>query len=663
MCGISGTVGVRDESAVARMTSLQAHRGPDDSGVHFSPHDHVGLGHCRLSIIDLSAAGHQPMPNDDETVWIVFNGEVYNFRELRRTLEPRYKFRSNTDTEVVLRLYEEKGADAVRDLNGMFAFAIYDRRRTGANGSGQGTLLLARDRLGIKPLYYHQTDGRLVFSSEIKAILGSGVYSPELNRQGFHDYLTYLYVPCPETMFRGILQLPPAHVLELDVGTGAVETRRYWQPDIEQAANRPTNAGSGYQFDKRRLRKLLTDSTRSQMVSDVPLGLFLSGGVDSGIIAGLMAESSERPVKTYTVVFRGHGMEYYNEQDAARVVSDRFGTDHSEIEVELDDPAEMLGLVDYFDQPFGNPTSLLMYLMSKHTRSETTVALCGAGGDELFAGYPRYQAAQLARWMRWLPGPMLAGTRRLVEIIPDDYRTMRLRRIRQFLNGLDPDFVRQFTRWTYFFDEEQKSALLAYGDRRDSGAGGALLPSDRVLRALLEGSPVKDFGNRVLHLDIQSFLLDNLLEYTDKMSMAVGLEVRVPYLDHRVVEHALAVPFRHKLRGLRSKVILRETFSDMLPASSVSSPKKGFNVPLAAWMRDHLDSYFDSEMSKSEVDGHGVFNWDFIQHLRREHMTGRRDNSYQLYAIIMFDAWYRKYILETEPRRFGPCTAAGSRTS
>jgi asparagine synthase (glutamine-hydrolysing) len=312
MCGICGIVGSGNQKTVEQMALTLAHRGPDDMGTCFFPEEQLGLGHRRLSIIDLSAAGHQPMSNEDGTIWIVFNGEIYNFQELRRDLETRHRFRSNTDTEVILHLYEEVGSDVVRYLDGMFAFAIYDSRPPAPQRPGSPALLLARDHLGIKPLYYHHANGRFMFGSEIKAILASGIYSPDLNWQGLYDYFTYLYVPCPETIFRGIFQVPPAHALEFDLQTRNLHLWRYWQPD--GAESQPWDKGDRghYEEAKKVLRELLADSVRRQMISDVPLGVFLSGGVDSPILTGLMAETSSQPIKTFTVIFHGKDQQFYN---------------------------------------------------------------------------------------------------------------------------------------------------------------------------------------------------------------------------------------------------------------------------------------------------------------------------------------------------------------
>lgn len=634
MCGIAGTVNFINADRLTSMTDAQAHRGPDDRGVRLFPEENVGLGHRRLSIIDLSPAGHQPMSNDDESIWITFNGEIYNFNELRTSLEQRgHRFKSKTDTEVIIRLYEQDGADCVKQLNGMFAFAILDRR--------QKKLVLARDHFGIKPLYYYSKQGKLAFASEIKGILASGIYSPDINWQGLYDYFTYLYVPSPETIFRDIQQLPPAHLLEIDLESNQIHLRRFWH--LPQETTNGNGKQEDYEAGKTKLRELLSDSVRRQMIADVPLGVFLSGGVDSPILTGLMSETSFQAVKTFTVVFQGKNVELYNEQEQARAAAERFGTDHHEISVDISRPVEMLNLIDHFDQPFGNPTFFLMYLISKAARSGATVALCGAGGDELFAGYPRYRAIGMAKWARMLPQPARAGARRLMNVVSDDYSSATLRRARQFIDGLDPDFAQEFVNWTYFLTEEQKQSLLASPAER-AALNGGFLRSSRIVDELLKENSIKEPGNRALAVDLQTFLPDNILEYTDKMSMAVSLEVRVPYLDYRVVEHSLSLPFRYKLRGRRSKVILKEAFADLLPEENAKAPKKGFNFPLAVWMRDYFDKYFDVYMGREELKCQGILDWDYIQLLRAQHRSGKNDNSYPLFSLIMFDVWYRKYI-------------------
>ena len=624
------------------MTDALIHRGPDDRGVIFFPREKLGLGHRRLSIIDLSAAGHQPMGTEDENLWITFNGEIYNFIELREELRSKaHHFRSSSDTEVILHLYQEYGPDFVARLNGIFAFAIFDKIA--------GKVLFARDQLGVKPLYYYHSQGRLLFGSEIKAILKSGNYSKEVNWQAIHDYFTFACVPCPHTAFRGIMQLPPAHTMTFDLRSGQLRLEKYW--DIGAAVREAVSLGDA----RERLRSLLSDSVRRQMISDVPLGIFLSGGLDSPILVGLAAETSSAPIKTFTVVFEGKHLEFFDERKAAREVAQRFGTDHREIEASINDPFEMLRVVTSFDQPFANPTAYLMYLISSHTRPEATVALCGAGGDELFAGYPRYRAMQMARMFRYLPRPAINTARKVLGLFTDDFRTANLRRAREFLDGLDSDFTRQFTNWTYYLDEVEKQGLL-----RGPAGDPDLKPASRIVHALLADESFPDFGNRVLAADVQTFLLDNLLEYTDKMSMAVGLEVRVPYLDPRVVATALAIPFADKLGRRRSKVVLREIFSDLLPPAIQSAPKKGFVAPLGIWLKESLDGYFDQYMSRDGIDAQNILNWDYVQQLRRSHRSGACDYSTELFSIMMFDTWYRRYILDEDVFSVSAAVAASA---
>lgn len=615
------------------MTDVQAHRGPDDRGVRLFPEERVGLGHRRLSILDLSPAGHEPMSNADETLWITFNGEIYNFKELRSELEREgYKFKSQTDTEVILSLYEREGTKCLSRLNGIFALAILDRR---AN-----KVVLARDHFGVKPLYYYRAGDKLVFASEIKGILASGIYTPDINWQGFYDYFTYLYVPCPETIFAGIYQIPPAHFLEFDLNNNTSSLAQFWSLKSAGETNGHTVS---YEASKKELRQLLTQSVEQQMISDVPLGVFLSGGVDSPIITGLMAELSSQPVKTFTVTFTGKNVELYNEGEQASAVARKFRTEHHEIPVNISEPLEMLDLVGSFDQPFGNPTFYLMHLISKAARPHVTVALCGAGGDELFAGYPRHRAVGLAHSLNWVPDFLFAGAGQALAMFSDSYRTAGLRRARQFVSGRDKDFARQYVNWTYFLTGAEKAKLMTSVARAGATNGGAYLPSERIVRQYLNGGAARDAGNSVLDVDVQTFLPDNVLEYTDKMSMAVGLEVRVPYLDYRVVEHAHSLPFDFKLKGGIGKRILRDAFADLLPPE-VQGPKRGFNFPLATWMRDQFDGYFETQMTGESVKRSGFFNWDYIETLRRQHRAGKKDNSYPLFALIMFDAWQKKYM-------------------
>lgn len=613
------------------MTLSLTHRGPDDGGVEIFPDHKLALGHRRLSIIDLSPSGRQPMGNEDGSVWLSFNGELYNYRELKAQLDPqRHRFASQTDCEVLLHLYEERSADGFKLLNGMFAFALYDARRE--------RLFLARDHLGVKPLYYAEANGQLLFGSEIKAILAAGSYSPEIDWQSVHDFFSFLYVPAPNTIFRGIRALPPAHWLEYDLRSRrVVKLERYWKV-AEWGAGQPKTDERELQSA---LRRLMADAVEKQLMSDVPLGAFLSGGIDSNVIVGLMASQSKK-VKTFTVSFDEPEMTYYDERLEARRIADRFATEHHELTIDLSRPEEMLDLVEHFDQPFGNTTFFLTYLLSRYTRESVTVALSGAGGDELFGGYPRYRAVRAMKYLRLIPRAAAKAALAALSFKQDDFNDRRWHRARALLAGLDDDPARQYLKWVYYLDEDRKAKLFANSNGN--------LPSHRVLQNHLNEIPagwpsVWDDGNRFSFLDVETFLPDNLLEYSDKMSMAWALELRVPFLDPRVVELAFQIPFSMKLNRAGSKAILRKTFADLIPVENLSAPKKGFNVPLGGWMRTKLDRYFDELLPRDYVRREGIFDYDYIQQLREEHRRGRRDNAYELFAVLIFDAWYRKYII------------------
>jgi asparagine synthase (glutamine-hydrolysing) len=636
MCGICGIVGSVDSSVIERMTASLVHRGPDDGGCEYFPPDDLALGHRRLSIIDLSPRGRQPMSNETGSLRISFNGEIYNYRELRDSLDhSRHRFSSETDTEVILHLYEERGTGAFQALNGMFAFALYDAARK--------KLFLVRDQLGIKPLYYTECGGRFIFGSEIKAILAAEQYTPEIDWQAAHDFFSFLYVPSPHTIFRGIFQLPPAHCLEYDLSARRIaKIERFW--DVSQWGRRSAVGRRKNQDLQEELRTLLTDAVGRQMISDVPLGAFLSGGLDSNVIVGLMASQSARPVKTFTVLFEEDGLHYYDEQKEARRIAEKFSTEHHELPIDLSHPEEMLDLVEYFDQPFGNTTLYLTYLLSRYTRDYVTVALSGVGGDELFGGYPRYRAVKAMNFLRFVPRFAAQAGLRAISRFEDDFADRNLHRIRALLAGLDRNPARQYLKWVYYLDEDRKRRLF-------KSRNGSRSESHRILQRHLNRIPSYwDNGNRFSFLDVETFLPDNLLEYSDKMSMAWSLELRVPYLDPRVVELAFLIPFGRKLNSSGSKVIMRDAFTDLTVAENLRMPKKGFNVPLGTWMRTKLDRYFDELLPRAYIEQEGIFDYGYISLLREEHRRGRRDNAYELFAILIFDTWYRKYITQTLPK-------------
>ncbi len=637
MCGLCGVVGSSADTAqLERAARTLDHRGPDDHG-SVCLDGPMFLGHTRLRIIDLSPAGHQPMRNEDGTVWIIYNGEIYNFMELGEELRRAgHRFRSRSDTEVILHGYEEWGIEELLSrLNGMFAFAIADTRR-----HSQPELFLARDHVGIKPLYYTLHGGVFAFASEIKALLALDLAPREVDWQAIYDYFSFLYIPYPRTAFRGISQLAPGHYLTCRAPGGSVNLRRYWDPIRDGGSRTPAQAGSQDEVQEE-LRPLLEDAVRRQLVSDVPLGVFLSGGIDSTILTALAARATPGRLKTFTVLFEGEGIAPHDETEYARRVSRHYDTDHHEIVVDLSDPRKLIGLISCFDQPFANPTFYLSYLISQKTRDHVTVALSGAGGDELFGGYPRYRALAYSGLLGALPHRMERGVTDLLRLFPEHYDSQSLRRVKLLARGIGREFPEQYLRWTYYFGDEEKEGLLApllskVGPRE---------PSVRVVeRYLDEARDLADLPTRVQYLDMHTFLADNILEYTDKSSMAVSLEVRVPFLDRRIVEWSLRLPWAWKIRNGISKYVLRAAFRDLIPAENLWAPKRGFCPPLAVWMERSLDRYFDEWMRAEDVRKQGVFDWGTIQRLRQEHKLRRRDNSMELLGIIMFDVWYRQYI-------------------
>lgn len=656
MCGISGiaTKGLDPASltsSIERMAHSIRHRGPDALEFRcFGPpviSRSVAIAHNRLSIIDVSPAGCEPMANEDGTVWLVFNGEIYNFVELRSRLESHgHRFHSHTDAEVIIHLYEEVGTACVKELEGIFAFSILDLRRD--------LLFLARDPLGVKPIFYATTSDHFLFGSEIKAILASSMIASAPNWQALSDFFTYLYIPGPQTAFEGIVQLPPAHSLTLRLSDNSISLERYWE-----IRRREDFESLPYQELKSRIQNSLAAAVKRQLVSDVPLGVFLSGGIDSTIITGL-AKRAKADIQTYTLALPGEEYRFFDESETARNVSRYLGTEHHELRLEFPELLEMLDLVEFFDQPFANPTCYLMYQLSQKAREHITVALCGAGGDELFAGYPRSSAVRLARQISWVPRPLLRLGAKGLSLLRDSHQTPGLRRARKFLGGLDSDFFVQYANWTYFMNEDKKDRLLL-GHSGNSLAGHASHSSVDILRSAYAQSQLQDRDNRILEMDLRTFLVDNILDYSDRMSMAAALEVRVPLLDIALVELILNASFEYKIRNGESKAILVDAFQEFFPPQARNAPKRGFNAPLALWAGKLFDPYFEASLDVSHPlrkklgDDVGaawrdeILDLNFVQQLRQEHRRGKRDNAHELFACIVFDVWWRKYVRKSQP--------------
>ena len=621
MCGICGAyqkgAGV-DEGAIRRMLGSIVHRGPDEEGTHFD--GEIGLGARRLSIIDLPG-GSQPVTSEDGTVTVVFNGEIYNYRELQAELRARgHTLRSAGDTEVLAHLYEEHGDDVVHRLQGMFAFAVWDTRRR--------RLLLARDRLGVKPLYYATTPDRVVFASEIKALFHyPGVEArPDLTALG--NFLALKYVPAPQTMFQGISALPPGHLLS--VGPDGMDVRRYW--DVSFRRDEPPAREEEY---AERLRDLLRDAVRAQLVSDVPFGAFLSGGVDSSTVVALMSEFLDQPVKTFAV---GYGGEYAaaSELPFARIVAERYETDHHEVLIEPSDFIELAEkVVWHLDQPIADNACLANYMVAALASKHVKMVLSGEGGDELFAGYARYAGEKFAPAYQRVPAPARSLALKLSERVP------LLRRPKLALYALSQsDPLVRMANWFPLFNSDMRAELA-------SGELEVLLGSaapEQVFATHVAQSDATDTLSRMLYVDTKLWLPDDLLARGDKMSMAVSLEARVPLLDHRLVEFAAQVPPNLKVRRLARKYLLKRVARDWLPQQILDRPKKGFPVPMSLWFRRDARDFLLDNLSDSTIRGRGLFDPAYVRRLLESHDSGQADHGTLLWALLNIELWHQLYI-------------------
>jgi asparagine synthase (glutamine-hydrolysing) len=644
MCGIVGIVNLSPRSdthsLIQRMSTSLVHRGPDDEGLYLnrgccntlqSARDptsgpQVGLAMRRLAIIDLQS-GHQPIANEDETCWIVFNGEIYNHRELRHELEAKgHQFRTGSDTEAILHAYEEFGVDCVSRLRGMFAVAIWDSR--------QERLFLARDPVGIKPLYWVEAAGRLLFGSEIKALLQDPAVPRRVNRAGLHDYLRYLYVPAPQTMFDGIYQLPPGHRLLWQRGTVTVE--EYWSGPaalLEGGAGPPVTASEVW--------SVLRESVGAHMLSDVPLGAFLSGGLDSTAIVALMAELSNQPVRTFSIGFRASGL--YDELKYARQVAQHFRTDHNEYVLDPDAIGLLPEIIRHLDEPLADASVIPNYLVANLARRSVTVALTGTGGDELFGGYRRYYGDQMARRWQRVPGLLrrhvLLPALRLFPSSGDTAVGDAVRLAQKFLEPLDLDPERRYIAWNAFFSEESRGHLYADGFREDERAdsnAGMLAHFDRVGH--------RPFADRAMYLDLRSYLPGDPLFLSDRMTMANSLEARVPFVDPKVMEFAARIPLSQKIRGRSTKLILRQMLAGRVPETIIHRPKRGFGTPIDLWLRRELSGLLDRMLSPAVLRERGYFRPEYVTWLREQQASGRRDFSQHLWALLVFELWHRAYI-------------------
>lgn len=630
MCGIAGILsfdGVPPDWATThQMCESIFHRGPDDEGILIE--GKIALGMRRLSIIDL-AGGHQPIYNEDKTISIVFNGEIYNFRELRIELEKRgHRFSTNTDTEVIVHAYEDYGPECVSKLRGMFAFAIYDQRCQ--------RLLLARDRLGIKPLHYAVDGGRLLFGSEIKAILAAAPELAEIRSEAVADYFALGYVPDPFTVFRKIRKLPPGHLLLFDQ-QGQHQVRSYWEIPAFS-----THEPKSEEECLEELTHRLSEAVTIRLISDVPLGVLLSGGTDSSIVVALMARAISSPVKTFSIGFK-HGD--FDEAKYARLVAEKFQTDHHELVFEPNLKEELDYLTHRLDEPFGDSSMLPTYCISRLAREHVTVALSGDGGDELFAGYDRYRMHQTFKVSERLP--KWAGTLYREHIYP---RLPRDTYGRQFLYNLSLTSFERYLNAISLRPKLDSQRHIFSDDFRNSI--DARWDPLQVFREHLKGAIADDPLSRLLYLDMKTYLAGDILTKVDRMSMFTSLEVRVPILDHIFLEWVTGLSMRWKWRGKTQKYILKKLAERLgVPREVIYRPKRGFAIPLVHWIRKDLREEFVRILLEPRTMQRGYFGSRAIQLLLDEHLRGRRDHSVELWRLLTFELWNRNFLEDTGPRR------------
>jgi asparagine synthase (glutamine-hydrolysing) len=645
MCGIAGAVNWGDAASLARMTDVQTHRGPDDRGqweTTLGDGTWVGLGSRRLAIVDLSPAGHMPMQTPDGRYTLVYNGEIYNYPALRRRLEAAgYQFRSHSDTEAVLYLYAEMGPDCVRELNGMFSIALWDAQRE--------QLFLARDHFGIKPFYYCHQGPRLAFASEVKGLLELPGMPRELDYTALNQYLSFLWVPDPLTMFRGIMKLPAGHYAIFR--QGRLELTEYWDLKVPEAGHQ--FAGTEHDLAAE-LKRRFTDTVQSQLRSDVPLGAFLSAGVDSSCIVAAMADIIDKPVHTFTIAptdkYQTGGAFLNDDQRVAARTAKHFGCQHTEIVTDPDVVDLLPKLIWHMDEPTSDPAILSCYLINREARPHVTVILAGNGGDELFAGYRKYVAHFLAQRYQSIPRtvrkqllepaaaalPSLRGTplARYVHLVKKMARSGSLPPVDRFIQDSD-----------YQQASLKQSLCTADTWRRFGGAD----PRERHLAHIGRVSHA-DFLNQMLYLDTKTFLVSLNLTYNDKMSMASSVEARVPYLDHELAQWVMSnVPPGLKLHGRSTKYLLRKSMEDRVPAEVFQQKKAGFGAPLDYWLANDLREMVDDLLGPEQLRRRGLFEPAMVERMLREHRSGRRDWCFQIWQLVTLEIWMRTF-LDSAPR-------------
>ena len=630
MCGIAGLYDSKgsaeplDES-IRRMTDALTHRGPDDSGYHLE--GRMALGHRRLSIIDLEG-GHQPIFNEDKTKCVIFNGEIYNYRELRDgLLNKGHRFSTNSDTETILHAYEEWGEECVQKLRGMFAFCIWD--------SQEDTMFIARDRLGIKPLFYAEYNGKFVFSSEIKSILSDPGFRRSIDKEAMASYLMYSYIPAPLSIYNGIKKLPPGHLLIYK--NRKINVREYWDLYFEPNRQKKEKDFISEFMD------ILKESVNMRLMSDVPLGAFLSGGIDSSAVVALMSQASPKPVNTFTIGFGGDTGSFEDERKYAKLVADRYKTMHREHEVNAEIGGLINKIVTAFDEPFADDATIPSYFVCKMARQYVTVALSGLGGDEAFCGYDRYLGFSIGRFYNHLPRMIRENIiKRYIETMDESPAgDNRVNRLKRFVRSSSSDDSKRYLGYLSKITERYRDSLFC-GEKGEWA--DAIDSSNQRFLKYFDAKNAEDPLDKVFYCDIKTYLPEDILACTDRLSMHHSLEVRVPFLDHKLIEYSATIPSGIKMKWFRKKYLLKKAFSAMLPDAVIHHKKQGFVGPMAQWLQSDLKAITHETLAGSRIERHGIFNKDTIKTILNDHYAGRETNDTLVWSLLVFQTWFDLYM-------------------
>ena len=631
MCGICGYINthgsaISDKSVISAMVKELSHRGPDDEGIYLK--GNIALGHRRLSVIDLKT-GHQPLFNKDKTLAIVYNGETYNFPEIKDALKDKgYMFETSSDTEVVLKAFEEWGTGSFEKINGMFALAIWDDR--------DKALILARDRFGKKPLYYAQFKDVFLFASEIKSILKHPEVSKEINLKGMMKYFAYDYIPAPCTIFKGISKLEAGFYATFQ--NNKLDLKKYWDLDFDES-----NKGCSIDGYKETLLKLLKASVKRRLISDVPLGVFLSGGLDSSSVVAMMAELvPSKSVKTFSI---GYKNKYFDESSDARIVARYFNTDHYEKIIDVKEMLDVLPVVlNTLDEPFADSSIIPTYIVSRFAREYVTVVLGGDGGDEFFAGYPSFKAHKLSHVLRRIPfSNNMLKTALLFYKEKSNYMSTGFK-IRRYLRGLEyPEDIKHQV-WIGSFPTEELKRLLLYDTGKNIKSEELYDESFQYIQNVRN----LNYINRINYLYAKTYLTDDILTKVDRASMAVGLEVRAPFLDLNFIKFATSIPVNLKLKGMTAKYIIKKAMQNKLPKNILYKAKHGFAVPVGQWFRNELKGLLLTNLDKRKIEKQGIFNSSHIDAIVKSHLSGDYDYGRELWSLFIFQMWYKKWFLNQD---------------